>query len=138
MSPQCLPLSFSLIRFTPQEQNVVSRFSRWPHGGHLGYWILERNKFSNSKSPCHPNASHQVWAQSKLPFGGRHGLTIFKMATGQPSLISEQHDFSNSESLCCSDASYQVLAPSDLRFGRCSLKTFKMADMAVILDIRTE
>ena len=60
------------------------------------------------------------------------------MATGQPSLISERHDFSNSESLCCSDASYQVLAPSDLRFGRCSLKTFKMADMAVILDIRTE
>ena len=36
------------------EADVVSRFSWWPS------WILEQNKFSNSKPPSHPNASHQV------------------------------------------------------------------------------
>ena len=36
--------------------------------------------FSNSESPCHPNASHQVLAQSDLWFGQR-GLKNFKMAT---------------------------------------------------------
>ena len=44
-------------------------------------WILERNEFGNSKSPRLPNASHQVWTQSDLPFGSRRGLKIFKMAT---------------------------------------------------------
>ena len=29
------------------------------------------NVFSNSESPCHPNASHQVLAQSDLPFWSR-------------------------------------------------------------------
>ena len=35
--------------------DVISRFSRWPP--RQPPWILERNKFSNSKSPSHPNAS---------------------------------------------------------------------------------
>ena len=45
--------------------------------------ILEigMERFSNSKSLCHPNASHQVWPQSDLPFRSRHGLMIFKMGT---------------------------------------------------------
>ena len=43
------------------------------------------------------------------------------------------------ESLCCSDASHQVSAQSDLRFERtCRLKNFKMAALAVILDIGTK
>ena len=37
--------------------------------------------FSNSESPCCLNASHQVFAQSDLPFWRRWGLKIFKMAT---------------------------------------------------------
>ena len=36
-------------------------------------------RFSNSESPCHPDASHQVSAQSDLLFG-RCGLKNFKMA----------------------------------------------------------
>ena len=52
-------------------------------------------------------------------------------------LPSEQNNFSNSESLCHCDASHQVSALSDFWFGRCCLKNFKMATMA-ILDIATE
>ena len=44
------------------EADVFSRFSCWPPW--WPSWILEWNKFNNSKSPCHPNASYQVWAQS--------------------------------------------------------------------------
>ena len=35
--------------------------------------------FSNSESPCHPDASHQVLAQPDLLFGRKCGLKIFKM-----------------------------------------------------------
>ena len=35
--------------------------------------------FSNSESPCHPNASHQVSAQSELQLGRICGLKNFKM-----------------------------------------------------------
>ena len=95
-------------------------------GGHHGY---HNNCLSNSESPCCPNASQQVLAQSDLPFRSRWGLKIFKMATLGPSYISEKNDFSNSESLCHSDATYQVWAQSALRFRRCHLKNFKMAAM---------
>ena len=37
-------------------------------------------QFSNSESPCHPDASHQVSAQSDLLFGRRCSLKNFKMA----------------------------------------------------------
>ena len=36
--------------------------------------------FSNSESPFHPNASHQVSAQPDLLFGRRCDLKNFKMA----------------------------------------------------------
>ena len=50
-----------------------------------------------------------------------------------------RNDFCNSESLCHSDASNQVLAESALRFGRpCHLKNFKMAALAVTLNVRME
>ena len=39
------------------------------------------NGFSNSESPCLPNAYHRALAQSDLPFRSRWGLKIFKMAT---------------------------------------------------------
>ena len=42
-------------------------------------WILELNDFSDSESPCHPEASHQVLTRSDLRFG-RFGLKNFKMA----------------------------------------------------------
>ena len=93
-------------------------------------WISERNNFSNSESPCHCDASHQVLAQSDLRFGRRCRLKNFR-----PSWISKRNNFSNSEPLCHCDFSHQVSAQSDLRFGRgCRLKNFKMA----ILDIGTE
>ena len=38
-------------------------------------------RFSNSESPCHPDASHQVSAQPDLLFVGRCGMKNFKMAT---------------------------------------------------------
>ena len=41
---------------------------------------MEPNKYSNSKSPCHPNASHHVWTQSDLPSGSKYGLKTLKMA----------------------------------------------------------
>ena len=59
-------------------------------------------RFSNSESPCHPNASHQVPAQSDLLFGRRCG----------PSWILEQNNFSNSEFLKHPNASHQVEAQS--------------------------
>ena len=49
-----------------------------------------------------------------------------------------KNDFNNSESLCHCDASHQVSALSALRFERCRLKNFKMAIMAVILDMGTK
>ena len=86
MYSQWYLLSFILTRLTVPAQFFFffffffflrfSSLSTWRPS-----WILERNQFSNSKSPCHPNASYQVWAQADLPFGSGHGLKIFKMAT---------------------------------------------------------
>ena len=44
------------------------------HGGHLGYWNGMILAILNGKSPCGPNVSHQVWAQSDLGFGSRDEL----------------------------------------------------------------
>ena len=110
------PIKFQLHPTYHSGTDVVSRFSSW-----LPWrppWLLEWNEFSISKSPCHPNASHHVWAQSHLPCWSRRGLKIFKMATMAASWILERNDFSNSESLCCSDTSHQVSAKSYLWFGR--------------------
>ena len=70
------PTKFQFIQTYRSRADVFSRFPSWPPW--QPSWILERNQFSNSKSPCHPNASHQVWAQSNLPLVSRHGLKIFK------------------------------------------------------------
>ena len=78
-SPQCLPPSFSLTWLTFPEQMLFQDFHAGHHGCHLGYWngtnLAILNLYINQ------NASHQVWAQFDLPFGSRHGLKIFKMAT---------------------------------------------------------
>ena len=50
--------------------------------------------FSNSESPCHADASHQVSAQSDLLFGSRCDLQIFKMAAMVA--ILDMNQFSNS------------------------------------------
>ena len=127
------PTKFQLNLTYDSRADVVSRFSSWPPS-----WILEWNQFSNSKSSMSPQC-FQGWVQSDLPFGSRHGLKIFKMATMGAILDIRTSDLSNSESLCCSDASHQVSAQSNLQFGRrCCLKIFKTADMVVILDIRME
>ena len=131
------PTKFQLNPTYLSRADVVSRFSSWPPW--QPSWILEWNQFSNSKSPCHPNASNQGWAQSDLPFGSRHGLKIYKMATMGAILDIRMEWFSNSKSLRCSNASHQVSAQSNLQFGwRCCLKIFKMAELAAILDIGTE
>ena len=70
------PTKFQLNPTYCSRAYVVSRLSSWPPW--WPSWILEWNQFSNSKSPCHLNASNQGWAQS---FGSRHGLKIFKAAT---------------------------------------------------------
>ena len=49
--------------------------------------------FSNSESPCHLDASHQVLAQSDLPFGRRCGLKNFKMAATAATLIIGTEQF---------------------------------------------
>ena len=147
-----LPIKFRLNLTKCLGGDVVWRISRWRASWTLEQTILNNSEFpgeltieglqkaavaatvdivskcfSNSESPCHPNAYHQVLAQSDLPFGSRWGL-IFKMATCGPSQISDQDNFSNSESLCLSDASNQVWTQSPLWFGRrCLLKNFKMA-----------
>ena len=43
-------------------------------------WLPERYDFSNSESPCHCDASHQVLAQSDLRFGRRCRLKNFKIS----------------------------------------------------------
>ena len=54
-SPILLTLSWPVLALLSTD--VVSRFSRWPPW--WPSWILEWN-FSNSNSPSHPNATHQV------------------------------------------------------------------------------
>ena len=53
--------------------------------------------FSNSKSPCHPNASHQVLTKSKLPFGSRCYLKIMKMAIWNQTILAVL----SHNKLCC-------------------------------------
>ena len=116
--------------------DVVWRFSRRPIWWLS--WILEQIDFSNSISPCIPNASHQVGAQSDC--SGADVVSRFsRWPPWRPAWIAEQNDFSNSESLCHCSASHLVSVQSDLLFGRrCRLKNFKMVTMAAILDIGTE
>ena len=67
ITPQCLPSSLRSIGLTVWEQMWFEDFQDDCHGGHLGY----QNNFRNSKSPCCPDASHQVSALSNLQFESR-------------------------------------------------------------------
>ena len=87
------PIKFQLNLTYGFEGNVIWRISRWPPS-----WISEWNGFSNSESPCHCDASHQVLAQSDLQFGRCH-LKNFKMAAIVASSDIGMERFSNSESL---------------------------------------
>ena len=95
VSLRCLPLSFGSILLMVCEEMSFEEFQDGRRGGHLGYRngtvlasfgsmaaILEWKVFSNSESPCHCDASHQVSAQSdtvwkEMSFeefqDGRHG-----------------------------------------------------------------
>ena len=73
-------------------------------------------RVNDSESPCHPDASHQVLAQSDLLFGSSGDLQIFKMVAIVASWISERNRLSNSKSPCWPDAFHQVSAPSYLQF----------------------
>ena len=67
------PTKFQLNLTYLSGADVISRFSRWPS------WIFKPNEFSNSKSPSHPNDSHQVRRNPTYRFGSRLGLKTFKM-----------------------------------------------------------
>ena len=63
------PIMFKVNQTYPSVADVIWRFSRW-----LPWWpswILERNHFCNFKSPCCPDALHQVSLPSHLLFGCR-------------------------------------------------------------------
>ena len=90
VSPMPL-IKFQLNQTYCSGADIVSGFSSWPPW--QPSWILERTNlailnlhviqtddFSNSNSPCGPNASHQVWAQSDVGSGSRCGFKIFKIA----------------------------------------------------------
>ena len=54
------PIKFGLNPDYGLGGDVIWRISRW--SSWWPAWMLERNKFSSSESPCLPNASHQVSA----------------------------------------------------------------------------
>ena len=74
------PIMFKLNQTYPSVADVIWRFSKW-----LPWWpswLSERNHFSNSKSPCCPDAYHQVSSPSDLLFGSRYQLKTYKIAGG--------------------------------------------------------
>ena len=133
MSTQCLPSSFILICLNHSRADVVSRLLSWPPW--WPSWLLEWNQFINSKSPCHPNASLQAWAQFWLIVQEQTWFEEFQDGHHGVLLDIRTEQFLHSKSLCYSNASHQVSAQSNLQFGRRSrLKIFKMAYMVAILD----
>ena len=72
------PIKFRLNPHYSLGGDVIWRIWRWPWQPSL---MSEWNEFSSSESPCLPKASHQVSAQSDLPFWSRCHFKIFKMAT---------------------------------------------------------
>ena len=71
----CAMVTILAIRLPLAIQNLMlfEEFQDCRHGQEL-------DDFSNSESPCHPNAFHQVFAQSDLWFERRCGLKDFKIA----------------------------------------------------------
>ena len=82
---------------------------------------MQRNKFSNSKSPCHNNGPTTFGLNPTYRSVAEMVWRVWRWPPVRPSLISEWNDLSNSESLHYSDASHQVTA-----------------DMTAILDIGME
>ena len=96
--------------------------------------MSEWNEFDSSESPCLPNASHQVSAQSDLQLGSRCRFKIFKIATileRKDLEILNLHVTPMPPTKFCFNLTYHFGA--DI-----VLKIFKMATMAAILDIGTE
>ena len=76
------------------------------------YLISECNDFSNSESPCCPDALHLVLA-IRLPILVQMLFHEFRKYIAAY-CISERNDYSNSITPCRSNASHQVSAQSDL------------------------
>ena len=127
------PTKFQLNPTYSSGADVVLRLPRWPSW--WPFWILEQNELSNFKSQCHPYASYQVWAQSDLPFGSRHGLKIFMMATTTAIM-----DVRTEQILAILNLYLLECLPSSF----CSIQLifweeiFKMATMLAILDTETQ
>ena len=64
--PLMPPIKFQLNPTYRSGGDDVWRISRWLPW--RLFWISEWNNISNTDSQCHPNASHQLSAQSELPF----------------------------------------------------------------------
>ena len=79
------PVKFQLNPTKGFGGDIVWRISRWPSW--WPSWISECNDFSNSESSCSPNASHQVSAQSDLPFWRKKDMLKYK-GTHSCSLIT--------------------------------------------------
>ena len=128
------PIMFELNQTYTSVAGVISRFSRWLPWWQS--WISERNHFRNSKSPCCPDAFHQV---SHLGYLNGTILAILNLCVtvmlpikfwlnptfGLGDVVrrisrwpSERNNLSNSESLCRSYSSHKVSAQSDLWFWR--------------------
>ena len=67
-----------------KEASSQPRWLSWdrsnPWNKSAGLLDIGAERFSNSESPCRPDASHQVSALPDLLFGRRCGLKNFKMA----------------------------------------------------------
>ena len=104
LDAQMLPKKYLLNPTNPRSgADIDWRFYRWVPW--RPSWISERNDFGNQESPCRPNASHQVSAQSDFPFGRRCRFNYFKMAAIVAILDIGTDDLSNSEFPFCPNTS---------------------------------
>ena len=76
---QWLPSSFGSIQLMVWEEMLFEEFQDGCRSGHLG--CQNGTILAILKSLCHCDASHQVLAQSDLPFGRRCLLKNFKIAS---------------------------------------------------------
>ena len=111
---QCLPLSFSLIWLTVQNQMSFQDFQAGHHGNHLGYWNKTNLAILNLHVTPMP---HTMFGLNTTYLSIEVVWRFSRWPPWLPSWISERNVLSSSESLCCYNASHQVSAQSDLRFG---------------------
>ena len=132
--PQCISPSFDSIWLTIQMQMWFEVFQDGCRGDHLGYWNRTILAILNLYVASMPPTKFLL-----NPTFGVGGDVFWRISKWPPSWISVWNYFSNSESSCPLNASYQVSTQSDLSFERSSsLNNFKMASMAVILDIEMQ